>query len=220
MRAAIPAYYGPGTYWDQSVATTIKPAIMIMDVTTQGAGTSVNAALVAAADAARAAGISLYGYIDTTYGARAAVDVMTEVTNWGNWYGVTNFFLDQVQPDSAGVSYYTTVAANIRAAVPGTSILLNQGTDMIEAYAAIGDILIPYENTGAGYLAYTQPAWMDNYPANRFYHIVHTAASGNLASYVAHAKTMNVGYLYITDDCGANPYDTLPAYWDTELGLL
>jgi hypothetical protein len=28
---------------------------------------------------------------------------------------------------------------------------------------------------------------------------------------------MNIGYVFITDDSGRNPYDRLPSYWEAEV---
>jgi hypothetical protein len=34
---------------------------------------------------------------------------------------------------------------------------------------------------------------------------------------VHRAAELKVGYIYITDDVGPNPYDRLPSYWDAEI---
>ena len=60
------------------------------------------------------------------------------------------------------------------------------------------------------------PNWTEKY-ANRIAilaHDVQTAAQmRDLVQQAAHKK---LGYFYITDASGANPWDRLPSYWDEE----
>ena len=37
---------------------------------------------------------------------------------------------------------------------------------------------------------------------------------------VSLAASRNVGYIYVTNDSGANPWDTLPSYWNAEVAAV
>ena len=41
-----------------------------------------------------------------------------------------------------------------------------------------------------------------------------------MTNYVQLAVKRNAGYVYVTDDRGSNPWDTLPSYWTAEVDLV
>ena len=102
-QAAVPAYFYPGPDWAQAIASKPAPSIMIMDITSSGAGTSPDRNYRAAVKRAQAAGIKIMGYSNTDYTQRSVRAVETDVRNYKAWYNVTDIFLDGVSSSSAGV---------------------------------------------------------------------------------------------------------------------
>lgn len=91
---------------------------------------------------------------------------------------------------------------------------------MPECYLSVGDIIVTFESPLAEYANYQDDSYIFNYPASRFWHIVYNVPLASLASTYAKTQTHHAGYVYITDDSGANPYDTSPSYLTAELNLM
>src|SRR5439155_10073922 len=82
------------------------------------------------------------------------------------------------------------------------------------------DALVTFENN-AGYAQYVPDPWTKTWPAIDFSHLCYAVATpATMTSYVQLAVSRNAGYLYVTDDSGSNPWDSLPAYWETEVALV
>ena len=65
---------------------------------------------------------------------------------------------------------------------------------------------------------YRPPAWTSRFPASRFcVQAYHVDTEAQMKQAVRRALQSRVGYIYITDDTGPNPYDRLPSYWGAEV---
>lgn len=213
---AIPAYFYPGAYWDQATNNSIVPGIMIMNPAS-GSGVSSDPNYVTDVNSAKAKGIKIYGYVDSNYGSRPANEMQTEIQNYKTWYNVTNIFLDQTPSAPTALAYYQSIVDFAHSNTVGSKVMFNPGVFPDEQYVSVADILVVHENTYAGYLSVSVPSWVYNYPASKFYHIVHTTSLAELPNALSLAHNRNAGYVYVTDDSGVNPYDQLPSYWDTEI---
>lgn len=154
-------------------------------------------------------------------------------------YNVNGIFLDQASDETADLEYYRTIYSYIKAKGAAKKVVLNPGNyPEDQGYMAISDVIVACENTYAGYVATcTPPAWAYSYPANRFWHLVHTTASlTEMRKAVTLSKQRNAGWVYVTPDieltsnlectkkgctwveAHVNPWDTLPAptYWSAE----
>jgi hypothetical protein len=80
------------------------------------------------------------------------------------------------------------------------------------------DIIDTFEGSYAQYLTYTPPSWTSNYPATDFSNIVYTTPTiSDMINAIARSQAENVGWVYVTNLAGANPYDALPGYWADEV---
>jgi hypothetical protein len=62
------------------------------------------------------------------------------------------------------------------------------------------------------------PAWVSRFPGSRFCAQAHNVATvEQMMTSLRRAARLKVGYVFITDDVGPNPYDRLPSYWDAEV---
>lgn len=215
----IPAYFYPGALWDQATAGAPTVGTMIMNPAS-GPGASANSDYVAAVSKAQAAGVKVIGYVHTSYGARATVEVKAEIDAYKVLYGVSGIFLDEVASDGALLPYYQDLADYIRATA-GAFVMLNPGTIPAESYMNVGDVVVVFEGTYNTYKTWVKPSWVNNYPASKFAHLVH-AASGTTAmrNVVKWAHQRNAGNVYVTNDVLPNPWDSLPTYWSAELSEL
>jgi len=193
---AIPAYFYPGPLWTTAIASVPRTAIMIMNPDS-GPGAGQNPDYTTAVSAAQTQGIKILGYVHTSYGARPATDVLREVDLYKSWYGVDGIFLDETADTTANISYYQALADYIRAG-KGGYVMLNPGTIPSREYIKLADTTIVFEDTYAAFQAWIPPAWVYRYPAEKFTHLVHTAASSTqMLDAAALSKSRNAGLLYI-----------------------
>ena len=79
-------------------------------------------------------------------------------------------------------------------------------------------MLLLAEDSGANWTAYTPEAYVKTYPAYvsaRW--CIRVTDSAGMQTAVDLARARNFGWVYVTDDSGTNPYDSLPVYWATEV---
>ncbi len=220
QQALIPAYFYPGTNWTRAIASKPPPRLMIVDITTSGPGSAPDRNYQMTTRHARAAGITLVGYVNTDYAARPVAAVETDVSHYKSWYGVTDIFLDGVSSDGGDLAYYRQLAGYVHQANPGSLVILNPGTYPDQRYMSVGDIVLVFENSYSQYLRLRVPRWADSYPAARFAYIVYGAPSSQLASVISMSRQRNAGNVYVTSGTGTNPYSSLPGYWTTEDSIL
>ncbi len=213
----IPAYFYPGTLWTQAISSASKIFGMIMNPNS-GPGTSVNSTYVNTVNSAKNAGIKVYGYVHTSYGARAATDVKAEIDMYKSWYNVTDIFFDETPTSATYLTYYQDISNYVHQ--NGGKVVLNPGTTPDERYLGFADIIMNFENTASVYQTATFPSWINNYPASRFVHLVYDTPDSSLSSVLTLSQSRNAGYVYITNDILPNPWDTLPSYMSTEINAL
>jgi hypothetical protein len=213
---SVPAYFYPGAAWTRAIDSQPAPAVMILDITSTGAGSAPDRAYAAAVARAQAAGIKVLGYASTGYARRPAAAVAADVRHYLAWYHVTGIFLDQAATGAAELSYYQKLTSYIRHADPGALVMLNPGTYPDRRYMALGDVVLAYEGSYARYTRLRVPTWVDRYPADRFSHVVYATPGSRLAEALRLALRRHAGYVYVTDMAGRNPYRSLPRYWPAE----
>jgi hypothetical protein len=191
---------------------------MIADITTSGPGTSVNSDYTSAIADARAAGDTVFGYVDTNYTSVSLATAEANVSSWKNFYNVTNIFFDEVSSTAAQESYYQTLSAYVHAQTAGSLTILNAGDVPAQSYMSAGDIIVTFEGAYSTYQTTTFPSWMSSYGANRFYNIVYDVpTSANMVSVLSQAEKDGIGYIYATNQNLPNPYGALPSYLPAEL---
>lgn len=220
----VPAYFYPGSLWDSlNWAAGRVSLVAIMDPN-NGPATAQNPDYVAAVDSLRASGGKVIGYVYTSYTGRGTNAVKTDIDRYFNFYSVDGIFLDEMTDDAGTnhLNYYAALYQYIQ--TKGTNLLVvgNPGINTEEAYLTqpCADVLVTFE-VNTGYSNHVVDAWATNHLARQFCHLPYAVASaGTMTNYVNLAAARNVGWLYVTDDGGANPWDTLPAYWTNEVNYI
>jgi hypothetical protein len=220
QQTLIPAYFYPGAGWAEEIGSKPAPRIIIMDMTSSGAGTAPDRNYQAVARRARAAGITLAGYSDTDYGRRPAAAVEADARHYRSWYGVSDMFLDRVSGATGDLAYYRQLSAYVHRAIPGSLAILNPGDYPDPSYMSAGDIIVAFEGSYAQYTRLAVPRWADGYPAARFAALIYAAPAALLPQAVNAARRGHAGYVYVTSESGANPYGSLPGYWPDEDAIL
>jgi hypothetical protein len=217
----IPAYSypNPPTFWDNSIAGANPVQFMIADPAS-GPGRTRDANYTSVIARARAAGIRVMGYVDTDYARRSQSSMRADITTWKTLYNVTDIFFDQTASSPASLAYYQAIADVVHA-TPGALTMLNPGINVDERYLQMADILNIFEGSSADYAAWAPAAWVANYPAKRFSHLIYGVPdAASMTTVLNQALTRQAGYVYITSDVLPNPWDVLPPYWTTEIAQI
>lgn len=187
-----------------------------------GPGTIGNPDWTSAINYCRNRGHQVIGYVHTQYGIRSMATVKAEVDTWFGLYGVTGIFVDEFATDVATQPYYAELYDYVqrKRGVPGRLVVGNPGTSPASNWAIkpakrCADVLCVHENTAEQYLTWQPAAWMSDYPASTFAHLVHACSQEQLPAVLEHAQATGAGYRYVTDDVLPNPWDSL-AYWPAQ----
>jgi hypothetical protein len=216
QKLAVPAYFYPGADWTRALTSRPVPSVMIMDITSSGAGGSPDPHYQAAVRRAQAAGIRVIGYSTTNYAQRPAAAVEADVRHYQSWYNVTDIFLDEASSSNSAIPYYRQLSGFIHHMNPGSLVMLNPGIYPSIRYMSLGDVVMVYEDSYPDYLRLRVPGWVNKYPAADFAFAIYDASGSQLANAIRLSQRRHAGYVYVTDGTGNNPYRALPGYWSRE----
>lgn len=242
QQLAVPAYFYPGgdgaALWQQMNTPGVGLAVANPF---SGPGKTRDPNYAAAITAAKNAGVRVLGYVATGYlgstgratrlnettPAAWAAQVQQDVATWYRLYGADGLggiFFDEVQnvcgPQDAYIDTYRMLDRHTKKAHPGAFTVINPGIDTEPCYADAADVILTFEGTYETYLGWQAPAWHRALDPRKLWHLVHaTDTTAQLADAVALSTQRNAGYLYVTPDVLANPWDSLPPqdYWTQQL---
>ncbi|MEZ6120648.1 MAG: spherulation-specific family 4 protein [Pirellulaceae bacterium] len=184
--------------------------------------------------------VPLFGYVRTNYAHQPLETVLAEMDRYYSadyWRNTdvrpSGIFLDEYSNNLANVGYYQQISEHLAQLNANATIIGNPGVGgyfdssqgaagfTLTDYILSADVLVTFENAAQPYRQNYQPAdWQNDYPADRFAHIVHTESFLDLPETLQLAAERNVGMLYVTDDQMPNPYDKLPSFWTAEVNRL
>lgn len=238
QRMAVPSYFYPGSLWTQmeQANPTVGTAVINPN---SGPGDTINQAYVDQVKKSQEAGLTVLGYVHTSYGARDATIVKNEIDRYYEWYKVDGIFLDEAEHrDCSDETYYkdifdyvvskdsanSTVLAGEGPTSRKNHVVQNPGTQTQECYMKSADLIVNFEGTYNTYSSsYSAPSWVLNYDARRFWHLIYSTPNTRAMDKVVNlSKKRNAGWVYVTPDALPNPWDTLPqgTYWNKELTAL
>jgi hypothetical protein len=227
LRLLVPAYFYPGgqglKHWDRLLAAAANIPIVAVVNPASGPGKKADPNYRKIFARAKKTQITLIGYVATSYGKRPLKDVKAEVDQWTRFYpGIRGIFFDEQPSGADRVNYMAALYKYVRETKQLAWVVGNPGTVCDEKYLSrpAADVVClfegpkPFDPSG-------WPKWVGKY----------LAAHGAVVSYkVTTAKEMRqclqaavakkVGFLYVTDAAGANPYDRLPGYWKEEVAAV
>lgn len=175
MSLLIPLYVHPAedpgawhrliTAADRTYAVVLNPA--------NGPGTGPDQAFAAVADALRAAGARLLGYVDTDYGARDPSAVTADARRHREWYAVEGCFLDRVTAGPDGLPGCRRLVRSLRRTGART-VVLNPGVDPAPGYVRLADLTVTFEGHWSTYVAaFSRSARAKPPPPERLCHLVY-----------------------------------------------
>jgi hypothetical protein len=252
QRVAVPAYIHPARTadWDALLAQDPGRVPVLVANVADGPGTAADPAWQDLITRAGATGKRVLGYVDTGYlgtdggfnelkgatwsaeqwAGRAAADAR----RWHGLYtGIGGVFFDTVAwacgPDDRWARLYAGLVAAYRRDHPGDLTVLNPGANPQVCLRDAADVIVSWEGPADRYLdGPWYGVWWDPPPsAERFWHIVHTTAPGQVEAVVARSRERGAGWVYVTERPGdwrrgENAYDGFPRpeVWDQVLAAL
>ena len=221
-RMLFPLYITPGTNgvnWNPIVAANTYRNIDVILNPYNGPSTSQNVNYVAGIAKLKSAGVGVYGYVYSTYGARPIADVKADVDKWASWYGpLTGIFVDEAEyrAGQGDEPYYAELYAYIKS--KGMRVINNPGTGTNETYLNLADTTCIFES--AATKSFSFPSWGWNYTPSRFCYLTFAATVEQMRSAVYMAVRSNMLYFFATNASSSNPWSSIPPYLAEEAALL
>jgi len=215
----VPLYTYPGGTWTSVVqAKVANPGVNIVAVINpdNGPGASQDPNYVSGIQALRTAGVTVLGYVHTSYAARPAAAVIADIDAYKNWYNVSGIFLDEMSNVAGNEGYYSSLNTYIKS-LGYTLTVGNPGADTIPSYVGTVDVIVIYENQGVPSSS-ALAGWHASYDRSNFASISYGVASIDEAI-IANVSS-SAGYIYLTPGNLPNPYDSLPAYFGALVAAL
>jgi spherulation-specific family 4 protein len=205
------------TAWDTIIsaknANPSCPIAVVVNVAGDGAGTSTNTSWNSLINRLRTAGIIVLGWVDTNFATIAEATVQGAINQWSSWYPqIDGIFFQSMSNQTTNQTYYdnlhnyarttagfSTTCGNAKTTVP--TGFLNGGTT---------DVVIVWDNSGLDPVdsTYSQYNTMENNTLG-----VSAFAVPTLNTAWISQMSQYVGWIYVTSDSGAAPYDTIPGYF-------
>ncbi|NPA53877.1 MAG: hypothetical protein GXO21_04345 [Aquificae bacterium] len=208
----IPAYFYDSQIWERLFDGKNENVEFIVIVNpASGPGDAQDPHYVDIVNRLSAEGMTGIGYVHTSWGSRDINIVKEEIDRWISFYPeIQGFFLDEASIDRADLDYYTELYEYIKSK-GNYMIVLNPGTKPDLSYYFISDYIVTYESP------YTEFTGCQADVPEQSACIVYDVPESQLQEII---QNEDVKLLYITDDSGINPYDTLPSYYEKEVSLL
>ncbi|MFN0241849.1 MAG: spherulation-specific family 4 protein [Planctomycetota bacterium] len=224
MRVVVPAYFvpWPGSPWERLNATAAAHPGRIVAIANvfNGPGIALSPAWRYAFQTFRGSGGALIGYVYSSYGARPIADVKAEIDLWFTWYGVDGIFIDEMS-NVAGAheAYYAELNDHVQALLPDALVISNPGKATEPSYlthptGSLTSALCIYESDDAE-LRWKSDAWVQQFDRRHFCAFAYETEEYKWRAAVDNAWRQNCGFVYVTDDLWPNPWDTMPAYFES-----
>jgi hypothetical protein len=225
VRMAVPAYFPPGHDWQRVIAAAPLVGMIVFDPNNGPGGTGDGGSTVpdysGVLAQARAAGITVLGYVATSYGQRAAADVLADVDAYYRAYQLSGIYFAEgpMEADCAGMeAEYHSFADAARQHDP--KAFLAVGTKFCPTYIYFFDVMVEFARNWTEYQSYQPPSWMPANSPQRFCHFVNAVPPSDAGAAISMAIGNGAGWIYVTDQADPNPWGTLPSYFDQEVQAL
>lgn len=224
MKLLVPAYFYPSGEgskdWNQLIEAAARVPIVAVVNPATGPGASSNHEYAEVVRRARAAGVTVIGYVNTGYAKRPRAEVEAEIDQWARFYPeIGGVFLDAQASEAEHAGYYAALRDLVRNRIKEALVVTNPGTVCAEAYVSrsTSDVVLLFENRH-GFDEFSLPPWANRYPPGRFAAIPYTVpTAGRMRDALQKAVLKGIGYFYATEGDLPNPWGRLPSYWAEEV---
>ena len=222
VKMAVPAYFAPPSPEWQRLITGAPTIGMIVFNPQSGPGSVADPAYTKVIADAQAAGITMLGYVATSYGARAEADVVADINRYYDFYSLSGIYFAEgpMENDCTAMeAMYHRFSDAVRAR--DARAYLAVGTRFCPTYIYFFDLMVQFARNWSEYQTdYTPPSWMPANSPQRFCHFVHTVPATDAGAALARTIANGAGWVFVTDQTDPNPWSVLPSYFDEELATL
>lgn len=222
LRLLVPAYFYPADEglksWDRLLEAPSPGDLVVIINPASGPGDKADPNYAHVVGRAAKAGLTLVGYVTTSYGKRPAADVKADVDRWVSFYpAVRGVFFDEQNSGADFVDYLANLYDYVHQKDGLKLVVTNPGTTCAAGFwtRPATDVCGVFEGS-KGFEGLRLPEGVEKLPPSRFAAVAHEVATAERMRACLAEAAKSVGYVYITDGEGANPYDRLPRYWDEE----
>jgi hypothetical protein len=220
----VPAYFYPVEQgledWNRLIKASHQVSITAIVNPASGPGKEVDPNYIKVFELAAKEPVTLIGYVTTSYCKRPIEDVKADVDRWLKFYpNIVGIFFDEQASGAEFVEYQATLYKYVRVDKKRQLVITNPGTVCAEGFLskpATDSVCLfegpqPLDPKGL-------PVWSKNYKPMQIVALSYKVKTlDSMRECIHNAVGNNVGYFYVTDAEGANPWNRLPAYWDEEV---
>lgn len=231
MKLLVALYIYPGSTWTQ-VANAAKAGVETIAIINPNNGpesSGPDSSYTTYMAQLASAGVTMIGYIHTSYGSRSISDVVADITTYATKYpGLSGIFIDEAATSSGEISYYQQVYNAIMSHSGYTNAILNPGTQPDQGYLAVSTSIVVFEDTASAWKN-SFSSWVTCAPnaaskPNYKYHfaaIAYAASQSQMSSLISQFSAAGMGMVYVTDgSAGGNTYNSLPSFFSTEVSTI
>jgi len=226
MRLLVPAYFYPadkGTKeWERLFAAPEEAGVVAIMNPASGPGRRVDPNYTKIVEQAKKSKVALIGYVSTRYGKRKTEEIKADVDQWVKFYpGIQGIFFDEQASGTEQLEQLSVLYEHVKKTHKLSLVVTNPGTICDEQYLKkpVSDVACLYEGHEK-WERFTPPAWTKELKAERIAALAYQVAAADMPKVLQQSQERRVGWIYVTDDKGANPWDQLPSYWEDEIKLL
>ena len=224
LKILVPAYFYPSreglAAWKELLASANETPIVAIVNPGSGPGRRVDANYEQVMRLAKSSKATLIGYVTLSYAKRPAAEVKAEIDTWVKFYpGIGGIFFDEQPSAAEHAAFAGECFAHAAEKIERALIVSNPGTRCAREYAELRQkpVIVLYER-GTGLDKYEPPAWTSEFAADRFSVLLYGVKSKDeMREAYRDAAAKRIGYFYVTDAEGRNPWNRLPAYWQEEV---
>ena len=171
---------------------------------------------------AQAAGITMLGYVATSYGARPEAEVIADINHYYDYYALSGIYFAEgpMENDCTPMeAMYHRMSDAVRARDP--QAYLSVGTRFCPTYITFFDMMVQFARNWSEYQTdYTPPSWMPANSPERFAHFVNSVPASDAGAALSRTIANGAGWVFVTDQSDPNAWGVLPSYFDEELATL
>lgn len=224
-RICVPAYFYPAgdglKQWQRLLDSPGQKSMVIVVNPASGPGEKADPNYEKIIDQAKKTGVTLIGYVTTSYAKKPVAEVKEQVDRWLRLYpGIKGIFFDEQASGADKVDYYAQLYEHVRKTRRLGLVVSNPGTVCAEEYLSrpTCDACCLFEGKAKDKIAL--PAWVDRHVGRVCVLPYKVADADMMRNHLHEIVERKFGFAYITDRGGVNPWDGLPSYWESEVAAV
>jgi hypothetical protein len=223
MKVLVPAYFDPSSsnYWSRLATQASKMPGRLYAIANKanGPGSKYDTTYAVVINNMHSNHGKVIGYVWTDYGTIPLATAEADINRWFSFYpSMDGIFFDGQANTTGKETYYQTLYNYVKSKNAAGLVAANPGTNTISNYLVyngnrVTDVICIFES-GTGFDSFTASSLTKSYSNSNWYVLPYNTTASQWQSRLVRAASNNIGWIYLTDDTGNNPWDTLPSYFE------